>query len=412
MDVLYERVCGLDVHKLTVVACVRCLTTRGKVEQAVRTFGTTTAELLALSDWLQGAAVSHVAMESTGVFWKPIYNILEGRFKLLLVNAQHIKQVPGRKTDVADSQWIAQLLQCGLLRGSFVPPQPIRELRDLVRHRATLVQQKGSVGNRIQKVLEDANIKLASVASDVLGVSGRAMIKALLAGEQDAATLADLARRRLRRKIPELRAALTGRLRDHHRFQLQLLFCQLEFIESQIDTLSARVADIAIPLHPELKRLRSIPGIEVRTAENLIAEIGADMGQFPTAGHLASWAGICPGNQESAGKRKSGKTPKANRGLRRALTEAAWAASHTKNTYFTAQYRRIAARRGKKRAIVAVGHTILTITYHLLRDQTSYADLGPDYFERLNADRLTRYHVRKLEALGYDVTIKPPQEAA
>lgn len=412
MDALYDCVCGLDVHKKTVVACVRRIKPGAKIGHEVRTFGTMSGDLLGLSDWLTSERVTHVAMESTGVFWKPIYNLLEGQFELLLVNAQHIKQVPGRKTDVKDCQWIAQLLQCGLLRSSFVPPRPIRELRDLTRHRATLVQEKVSVGNRIQKVLEDANVKLASVATDTLGVSGRAMIKAIIDGEEDPNLLADLARRRLRQKIPQLRSALAGRVHDHHRFQLKMLLDQLEFLEAQVEAIGQRIEGITAPFREAIERLTAIPGVEQRTAENLIAEIGTNMEQFPSSQHLASWAGICPGNNESAGKRKTGKTPKANRWLRRALTEAAWAAAHTKSTYFTAQYRRIGARRGKKRAIVAVGHTILTIAYHVLQDRLEYRDLGADYFERLNADRLTRYHVRKLKSLGYEVNLQPAEEAA
>lgn len=412
MEVVNRRCCGLDVHQKTVVACRRIIGQNGKLDAQVRTFSTMTSDLLALSDWMAEAGVTHVAMESTGVFWKPIWNILEGRFEILLVNARHIKQVPGRKTDVKDCEWIAQLLQHGLLRGSFVPATPIRELRDLTRHRAKLVGDRTSVVNRIHKTLEDANIKLGAVASDILGVSGRAMIKAIVEGEEDSEKLAELALRRLRGKIPDLRLALHGRVRDHHRFLLKTLLDHLEFLDSQITRLDDRIEEVARPFQEAIQRLTTIPGIQKRTAENLIAEIGPNMEQFPSAAHLASWAGLCPGNNESAGKRKSGKTPKGNRWLGRCLTEASWAASRTKNTYLAAQYRRLAPRRGKKRAIVAVAHTILIAAYHMLRSSVPFQELGPDYFDRLDPESLTRYLVRRLEKLGHKVTLEPMHNAA
>jgi transposase len=413
MDLLYASCAGLDVHKETVVACVRRRDAKGQVQQQTRTFGTMTGQLLELADWLAEQEVTHAAMESTGVYWKPIWNLLEGQFETLLVNAQHIKQVPGRKTDVKDAEWIAQLLQHGLLRGSFVPSTPQRELRELTRQRRQLVQARAAVANRVQKVLEDANIKLASVATDVLGVSGRAMLEALVAGQEDPEVLADLARRRLRAKIPELRLALRGRVTDHHRFLLRLLLDDLAQREGLIARLTERITEVMpAPFAEAVQRLATIPGIDERAAENILAEIGTDMGQFPTDGHLASWTGMCSGNRQSAGKRQSGKTTKGNRWLRATLVQVAWAASHTKGTYLSAQYRRLAGRRGKKRALVALGHTILVIIYHLLKDQTTYRELGPDYFDRLDTERLTRTLVRRLERLGHRVTLQPEQPAA
>ena len=412
METIYRCCAGLDVHKKTVVACVRQVEPSGRVREEVRTFGTMTAELLLLSDWLAEAGVTHVALESTGVFWKPVFNLLEGRFEVLLVNPRHMKQVPGRKTDVKDAEWIAQLLACGLLRGSFIPPKPIRELRDLTRQRSQLVAEKASVANRIQKVLEDAHIKLAGVATDVLGVSGRAMIRALIAGQEDPEQLAELARRRLRRKLPELRAALRGRVSAHHRFLLGHLMSHLEALEGLITDLNLRIAAVMPPFAEAVDRLKTIPGVEQRTAEGLVAEIGTDMGRFPTSGHLASWAGMCPGHNESAGKRRSGRTTKGDRWLRQTLTQAAWAASHTKGTYLSTQYHRLAARRGKKRAVVALGHTLLVIVYHVLKEGATYRELGADYLDRLQPERLTRQLVRRLEKLGHKVTLEPKQEAA
>jgi transposase len=412
MDILYRCCAGLDVHKKTVVACVRRIDAAGQARQEIRTFGTMTCDLLALSDWLAEQGVEHVAMESTGVYWKPVFNILEGRLAVMLVNAQHIKQVPGRKTDVKDCAWIAQLLQHGLLRASFVPPAPIRELRDLTRQRAQLVAEKATAANRIQKVLEDANIKLASVATDVLGVSGRDMLEAIIAGEDDAEKLADKARKRLRNKIPALQAALRGRVTEHHRFQLRLLLDHVTHLEELIGRLGGRIEEVMAPFAEAVERLTTIPGVEQRAAETVIAEIGPNMEQFPSAEHLASWAGMCPGNNESAGKRKSGRTTKGSRWLRQILTQAAWAASHTKETYLAAQYRRLAARRGKKRALVALGHTLLVIIYHLLKNRTTYQELGGDFLERLEPDRLTRQLVRRLEKLGHDVTLRPKEDAA
>jgi transposase len=413
MDIVYACCAGLDVHKETVVATVRCRSGKGSVRQQTRTFGTMTGELLALADWLATEGVTHAAMESTGVYWKPIWNLLEDQFQVLLVNARHIKQVPGRKTDVKDSEWIAQLLQCGLLRGSFVPATPQRHLRELTRQRRQLIQTTAAVANRIQKVLEDANIKLGSVATDVLGVSGRDMLRALVAGQDDPQVLAELARGKLRSKIPALRQALHGRVTDHHRFLLQLLLDEMTHLEALVARLDARIQEeLPVPFAQAIRRLDTIPGINGQAAENILAEIGPDMSQFPTAGHLASWAGMCSGNRESAGKRQTGKAGKGNKWLRATLVQTAWAASHTKNTYLSAQYRRLAGRRGKKRALVALGHTLLVMIYHVVKRATTYQELGGDYFDRLEPERLARNLVRRLERLGHEVILKPKEPAA
>jgi transposase len=407
LDTLYPCCAGLDVHKETVVACVRKATAGGKARQEVRTFRTETSGLLALADWLTDEAVSHVALESTGVYWKPVWNILEGVVELLLANAEHVKQVPGRKTDVKDAEWIAQLLSCGLLKPSFVPERPVRQLRDLTRQRVQLVRQKVQVANRIQKTLEDANIKLASVASDVLGVSGRDMIRALARGEGDPVVLAELARQRLRAKIPQLQEALLGEVEDHHRFLLGMLLDQVEFLEGQIAKLSQRIGEVLpAPFAEAIGRLATVPGIDRKAAENIVAEVGADLGAFPNARQLASWVGICPGNHESAGKRRSGRTTKGNGWLRVTLVQCAWAASHTKNTYLQAQYKRLAARRGKKRALVAVGHTLLGIIYGLLKKKQPYRELGAEYLDRQDKERLKGRLLKRLEKLGVRVRVE------
>jgi transposase len=407
VDNLYPRCAGIDVHKGNVVVCVRCGDQPGKIFEEVRIFATMTKDLLTLADWLGQHGVTHVAMESTGVYWKPVFNILEGSVHVILVNAEHIKQVPGRKTDVKDCQWIAQLLQHGLLKASFVPPQPIRELRDLTRQRTQLIQERSAAANRIQKVLEDANVKLAGVATDVLGASGWDMLEALIAGETDPAKLADLARKRLRAKIPQLQQALRGRVTEHHRFLLRMHLDHVTHLDELIGRLGARIEEALGPFAQVQERLQTIPGISQRVAETVLAEIGPNMEQFPSAGHLASWAGMCSGNNESAGKRRSGRTTKGNRWLKRILVQAAWAASHTKGTYLAAQYRRLAKRRGSKRALVAVGHTLLVIIYHVLKRGTTYAELGADFLDRLEPARLTRQLVKRLEALGHKVTLEP-----
>lgn len=432
MEVLYQSCAGLDVHKKTVVACRM----RAQGKRETRTFGTTTPELLELGDWLAEWGVTHVAMESTGDYWRPIYNLLEGQFELLVVNARHVKQVPGRKTDVKDAEWLADLLRHGLLKASYVPGREQRALRDLTRYRIKLVQQRAQLINRVQKVLEDANIKLASVAKNVLGVSGRAMLEALLAGESDGTVLAKLARGRLKAKEPALIQALTGHMQAHHRFLLSEQLDLFDFLSQQIEELDSKITQqmhemdeqptevsddggasggkpetdpgVESPLtHEEsIALLDTIPGVNRATAEVMVAEMGLDMSRFPTAKHLASWAGIAPGNNESAGKRYSGKTGKGNRRLRTTLTQAAWAASHTKDTYFNAQYHRLAARRGKKRAIVAVGHSILVAAYHMLVRRQPYQELGHQYFDQRQQQSTARHLLRRLEKLGIEVTVQ------
>ncbi len=381
----------------------------GRPAKEIRSFGTMTDDLLALADWLAAGGVTHVAMESTGVYWKPLYNLLEGGFELLLVNAQHIKAVPDRKTDVRDCEWIADLLRHGLLRASFVPERPQRELRELTRYRTSLIRERTAEANRLQKTLEGANIKLASVASDILGASGREMLAALVAGTTDAHGLADLAKGRLREKLPALERALAGRVGVHQRFLVAQQLAHVDFLDAAIERLSAELRERLLPFEAALARLDAIPGVGRRTAEVLVAELGTDVRRFPTAKHLASWAGMCPGHHESAGKRTSGKTRKGSKWLRAALVEAAQAAGRaTKSpTYLTAQFQRLVVRRGKKRAAVAVGHTILTIAYHLLKHGTTFHDLGPTYFDERDRRQLERRLVGRLEALGHKVTLDP-----
>jgi transposase len=387
--------------------CVRRMGEGGKVEQQVRHWGTMTRDLVEMADWLKAEGVTHVAMESTGVYWKPIFNILEAAFEILLVNARHLKNVPGHKTDIKDCQWIAQLLQHGLLKGSFIPPRQQRELRDLTRQRAQLTDESSRTVNRIQKVLEDANVKLGSVASNVVGVSGLRMLEEIVRGQDDPAQLAELAQRRLRAKIPELQEALYGKLTEHHRWMLGLLLDQLRAGEQFIARLDERIAELTRPLVPVLEKLDAIPGVDRRVAEVLMAELGPDMTPFPTDAHLASWAGVAPGNNQSAGKKRSGKTTKGSRWLRQALVQAAWAASHKKDSYFQAHARNLMHRRGRKRGLVAVAHSLLIDVYHMLKEGTSYRDLGPQFLDRLRATHLVRYHVRRLEQLGLKVAIAP-----
>jgi transposase len=402
MEVIHERCCGLDVHKKTVVACV--ITPPGK---ETRTFSTMTQGLLEMADWLVERGVTHAAMESTGVFWKPIYNLLEGLdLTLLLVNARHIKAVPGRKTDVKDAEWIADLLRHGLLRGSFIPDRPQRELRELVRYRRNLIRQRAQVVNRIQQVLEGANIKLSSVATDITGASGRAMLEALAEGDADPQAVAALAKGRLRNKVSELGEALRGLMGPHQRLLLQSQLRHLDFLAQEIEQLDQEVGQRMGPFEEAIQVADAVPGIGRRAAEEILAETGVDMSRFPTEAHISSWAGVSPGNNESAGKRKSGRTGHGNPWLRSALVEAAWAAARTKGSYLSAQYHRLAARRGAKRAILAVAHSILVIIYHLLRDGTTYQDLGSTYFDQRNAQAVLRRSVRRLEGLGYRVTLE------
>jgi transposase len=401
MDVMHTRCAGLDVHKKMVVVSVIELDQRGKSLKETRTFGTTTLKLLELSDWLNERQVTHAAMESTGEYWEPIYNILEENFELLLVNAQHIKAVPGRKTDVKDSEWIAELLQFGLLKASFVPPKGQRELRELTRARSTFVKERANLVNRVQKVLESANIKLASVLTAIDGVSG----KAIIAGSASPAEIAQLAKGRLKAKRESLELALEGRVRPHHRFILQELLNQIESLDATIAKFGEQIQEYSRPFEEAVERLDTIPGVARDTAEVIVAEIGTDMSRFPTADHWASWAGVAPGNNRSANKQLSSRTTQGNQALITTLTQAGWAASHTKNTYLSAQYHRLASRRGRKRAIVAVAHSILIIAYHLIKNQEVYREPGGDYFEKRNPQATARRLVRRLEQLGYRVNL-------
>ncbi|GMA62137.1 IS110 family transposase [Alicyclobacillus fastidiosus] len=403
MQVVHERCCGLDVHKKKVVGCV--ITPEIK---EIRTFGTMTDDLESLIKWILGHECTHVAMESTGVFWKPIFNLLEDRdLEALVVNAQHIKQVPGRKTDVRDAEWIADLLRHGLLKGSYIPDRNQRELRELVRYRKSLVRERANEVNRLQKVLEGANIKLASVASDVVGVSGRAILTELIGGKMDESRLKEIVKGRLRNKTAELKRALHGVVRPHQQMMLAVQLRHIDHLDELIEEVSAEIEQRMRPFDEDLRRIQTIPGIGERTAELILAEIGTDMSRFPSAQHLASWAGMCPGNNESAGKRRSGKTRKGDPWLREALIEAARGAARTKNTYLSAKYHRIAARRGSKRAAVAVGHYMLIIIYHMLVNQTEYEDLGPTYHEERNRERVIRRHLYSLEKLGLTVIVQP-----
>lgn len=406
MEVVHERCCGLDVGKDEVVACVRAPNGARGRRQEVRTYKTFTSQLEALALWLRDEGVAAVVMEATGQYWKPIWYVLEEQgFELMLVNARHVKILPGRKTDVGDAAWLAELLEHGLLRGSFVPPQQIRELRDLTRYRKRLVQEHTAECQRIQKTLEDAGIRLGSVASDVLGVSGRAMLRALIAGERDPEVLAELAKGLLRKKIPELREALHGRFSDHHGFLIELALTHVEQLEAATARLDAEVDKAMAPFSAARDLLDSITGVGKRAAECIIAEIGVDMGRFPTAGHLASWAAVCPGNNVTGGKRRSGKTRKGNVWLEQILVECAWAAARSKDTYLQAQFWRLARRIGKKRAAVAVGHSILVIAWHLLSYGCVYEDLGGDFFTKRDTDRARQRAIAQLEALGYHVSL-------
>lgn len=406
MNVIHTHCAGLDVHKKSVVAAIIVLNTSHEMYRETRSFGTMTADLLALSDWLMSRDVTHVAMESTGEYWKPIFNILENNFEVILVNAQHISQVPGRKTDVSDAEWIADLLRHGLLSASFIPPLGQRELRELTRYRSTFVKERATLVNRVQKVLESANIKLSSVAANVLGVSGRAMLEAIIAGTATPAQMAELSKGRLRSKRTELSQALEGRVKPHHRFVLTELLCQIDSLDETIARFNLEIEEYCRPFEEAVVLLDTIPGVARETAEIIVSEIGTDMSRFPTARHLASWAGVAPGNNESAGKKRSGKTTKGNKPLGVALNQAAHAAAHTRNTYLSAQYHRLAGRRGKKRAIVAVAHSILVIAYHLIKRNEPYRELGGDYFDKRRPEATANRLVRRLEHLGFRVSLQ------
>jgi transposase len=407
METLFERCAGLDVHKETVVACVRH-PGDGKAQRRgeVRTFSTMTRGLLELGAWLQSERITHVAMESTGVYWRPVYAVLEEQFEILLVNARHIKGVPGRKTDVRDCEWLAQLLECGLLRGSFVPPQAIRDLRDLTRFRKSLVHERADHVNRIAKLLEMANIKLSSVATDIMGKTGRAILEALIEGHDDPEYLAQLAQGLLTKKIAQLREAVTGRMREHYRFMLRQQLKLIDALDGQIAELDAQIEQSMLPFAEAYRLLQTVPGVAQRSAQAILAEIGVDMSRFPSAAQLASWARLCPGNHESAGKRQPVSTGHGNRWLREILQEVAWAAARTKRSYYSAFYHRIRARQGVKKAIVAVQHSLLVAIWHMLSKSAVHADLGGGYFEQLNKDRIRRHHVRRLQQLGYQVAIQ------
>jgi transposase len=411
VEVVHARCCGLDIHKKLIVACAIAPNTSGQPRRQVRTFGTMTDELQQLSGWLSEQGVTHVAMESTGSYWKPIFNVLEESFELLLVNAQHLKAVPGRKTDVKDAEWIADLLRHGLLKPSFIPDREQRELRELVRYRTSVVQERTAAANRLQKVLEGANIKLASVATDILGRSGREMLEALVAGETHPAVMAEFARGRLRDKRPTLERALAGRFGPHQRFLVAEILGHIDFLDETIERLSVEIGERERPYEVVLDRLDTIPGVGRRIAEIIVAEVGPDVHRFPSAGHLASWAGLCPGQDESAGKRRSGKTRKGNRWLRTALVEAAQASRRTK-TYLAAQFRRLTTRRGIKKAATAVAHSILRIVYHLLIDEHPFEDLGEAYFDQRQRQDVSRRLKQRLERLGYRVQLEPLTSAA
>ena len=412
MERIVERPGALDVHKASVTACVRVWQGR-KLEERMAEFATTVHGLLALRDWLEALGVRQVAMEATGVYWKPVWAVLEDRFELMLVNARHVKQVPGRKTDIKDAQWLCQLLEAGLLKASFVPPKPIRTLRNLTRYRKTQISDRQREANRLHKILEDTGIKLGCVASDILGKSGRDMLDALVSGTTDPNVLADLARGQLRKKLPALREALVGRFQDEHALIVGQILAHIDFLDEAIDRLSAEIEQQIAPFAAQRDLLMSIPGVKQRAAEVLISEIGVDMSVFPTPKHLASWAKVSPGNDQSAGKRRSGKTGKGDKWLRATLNESANAAARTKDSYHAAQYQRLRGRRGHSKAVTAVGHSILTAAWHMLQTGELYRDLGGDYFIRQNPDRLTKRLVRQLHALGHQVTLTPtnqPQE--
>jgi transposase len=412
MHVVNPICAGIDVHKKNVKVCLVTRDAAGQRHKEVRTFGTMTAQLLALRDWLQDHGCKVVAMESTGVYWRPIFNLLEGDFEVLLVNPGHMKQVPGRKTDVKDCEWIAELLEHGLLRASFIPPVEIRDLRDLTRYRRKLVQTRAAEVNRVQKLLEQANIKLASVATDVLGVSGRAMLAALVQGDQDPQQIAELSKGRLRQKKAELTLALEGRFRPHQTKLLARMLAHIGYLEESIAECEEEIDELCRPFAAVVERLDGITGVNQRSAQDMIAEVGLDMGQFPSHKHLCSWSAVSPGNNESGGKRKHARTRKGNKWLRTILVECAQAAGHSKGTYLGAQFRRFAGRKGTKKAAVVVAHSILEAAYFIIRDQVNYNELGAGHFDQLNKEYIIRHHVKRLQSLGLNVQLTELPAAA
>jgi transposase len=407
LETIFERVSGLDVHKAQVTAGVRVPAPGGRREQYVAEFSTTVRGLVALRDWLEAHGVTHVAMQATGVYWQPVWHVLEDAFELTLCNARHVKQVPGRKTDVSDAVWLCQLMEAGLLRGSFVPPKPQRALRTLARYRKTQIQERQREATRLHKLLEDTGIKLGCVASDILGKSGRAMLDALCQGTTDPEALAELAQGKLRAKLPALREALEGRFEPHHALVIGAILAHLDFLDEHIDRLSDAIEQQLGPFAPGVPLAATITGVAERTAQVMVAEIGTDMSRFPTAGHLASWAGRCPGNDQSAGKRRSGRTRKGSKWLKIALDEAALAATRTKGSYLQAQYQRLRPRIGHSRALVAVQHSMLVAYWHMFTTGETYRDLGGDYFHKRDPERATRRLIAQLQALGHKVTLEP-----
>jgi transposase len=412
MEVIYTHCCGLDVHKNSVVACVIVPGAAGQARKEIRSFGTTTGEIASLAEWLEANEVTHVVMESTGSYWKPIWNILESQFELVLANARDVRAMPGRKTDVKDAEWLGDLFRHGLIRSSFVPDREQRELRELTGYRTRLIEERSAEVNRLQKILEGANIKLGSVATDIMGVSGRQILRALVGGAADPAAMAELAKGKLREKIPQLQEALRGSFGPHQRMMVAQQLAHIDFLDEAIERLDEEVGERMRPFDEVIERLDEVTGVGRRAAEIILAQIGVDMSRFPTAGHLASWAGMSPGNNESAGKRKSGRINKGNKALRRILVQAAQAAGHSKNSYLGAQFRRLAARRGSKRAAVAVGHSILVIIYKMIKNGTSYADLGGNYFDLRDREAVARRLVYRLKDLGFDVKLESANAVA